>query len=197
MNSQLLGSFNAHNLLATLAVLLKEGFSLKQAVLAAEKVTPVPGRMEMVRAPNKPTGLVDYAHTPDALEKALMSLRPHLTGKLWCVFGCGGDRDRGKRPLMGKIAEGLADRVVLTNDNPRSEDPQAIMQEILAGMQQPSEVEVIADRKAAILFALNKAAVQDWILIAGKGHEDTQIIGNKIFPFNDLALLKDWMEERL
>jgi len=197
VQSHLLGSFNVHNLLAVLAVLLQAGITLAAAVQAVEKIKPVAGRMEIVRAINKPTALVDYAHTPDALRQVLESVRSHVSGKIWCVFGCGGDRDRGKRPLMGKIAQLLADHVVLTNDNPRTESADAILQEILAGMDRTEQVRIEPDRKQAILTTLAQAAPEDWIVVAGKGHEEVQIIGTVAHPFSDRQLLADWMEGRI
>ncbi|MGL5106003.1 MAG: glutamate ligase domain-containing protein, partial [Plesiomonas shigelloides] len=131
------------------------------------------------------TVLVDYAHTPDALEKALEAARLHCHGQLWCVFGCGGDRDRGKRPLMGALAEQLADRVVITDDNPRTEDPQAIVADILAGLVAPGVAQVIAGRAEAVTAAVMNAAPNDVVLLAGKGHEDYQIVGQRKLDYSD------------
>jgi UDP-N-acetylmuramoyl-L-alanyl-D-glutamate--2,6-diaminopimelate ligase len=150
------------------------------------RLRPIPGRLEPVRAPGRPLALVDYAHTPDALEHTLETLRPLVVGSLWVVFGCGGDRDRGKRPLMGEIAARLADRVIVTSDNPRSEDPQAIANEICAGMTSNlANVRVQVDRHLAIHQALTEAAPDDVVLIAGKGHETYQIIGKRTLAFDD------------
>jgi UDP-N-acetylmuramoyl-L-alanyl-D-glutamate--2,6-diaminopimelate ligase len=147
---------------------------------------PAPGRMEVVKtdASNKPTVVVDYAHTPDALAKALNAAREHCVGALWCVFGCGGDRDSGKRPVMGGIAESLADQIIVTDDNPRSEDPEVITRDILQGIKSRA-VRVIHDRGEAIATALREAQAIDLVLIAGKGHEDYQIYGDTRRSFSD------------
>jgi len=184
LNSRLIGRFNAYNLLAVLATLLILGMELKEAVARLAQALPPAGRVERFGGePGQPLVVVDYAHTPDALEKVLHALREHTPGKLWCVFGCGGDRDRGKRPVMGSIAERLADAVVLTDDNPRHESGDAIIGEILAGMN--SAPQVIRDRRAAIQAAIRGAAASDIILIAGKGHEDYQQFGDQRLPYSD------------
>ncbi len=186
LDTQLLGRFNAENSLVVLGCLLALGFSLGEAVKALAECKPAPGRMEVVKtdAPNKPTVVVDYAHTPDALAKALSAAREHCNGSLWCVFGCGGDRDSGKRPLMGGIADELADQIIVTDDNPRSEDPEAITRDILRGIKS-RDVRVIHDRGEAIAAALHAAQAIDWVLIAGKGHEDYQIYGETRRAFSD------------
>lgn len=135
-----------------------------------------------------PAVFIDYAHTPDALEAALTALQSHARGALWCVFGCGGERDAGKRPLMGRVAERLADRVVVTNDNPREESPDAIVAGILAGTEAPSDIVVIEDRAAAIAWSIGEARGDDVVLIAGKGHEDYQLIGGERLDFSDYAV---------
>lgn len=183
----LVGRYNVSNLLAVAAVLLDAG--LKPAEVAARfaELTPPPGRLEKIGGYNEPLIVVDYAHTPDALESALAALRGVATargGKLVAVFGCGGDRDRGKRPLMGEIATRLADRVVLTSDNPRSEDPLAILDDI---RQAAPSAEVIADRAAAIRTTIAQAHPADVILLAGKGHEPYQEIAGVRRPFSDLT----------
>ncbi len=185
LHSPLIGAFNVSNLLLVGATLLALGYSVAQLSDSVAKLKGVCGRMEMLTAPHKPTAIVDYAHTPDALEKALIAARQHCHGKLWCIFGCGGDRDRGKRPLMAQIAERLADRVIATDDNPRTEDKQQIMADILAGFEQPQRVSVIHDREQAIRSAIESAVENDVILIAGKGHEDYQIIGTSKQHFSD------------
>jgi UDP-N-acetylmuramoyl-L-alanyl-D-glutamate--2,6-diaminopimelate ligase len=169
-----------------LGCLLSFGVSLGEAANALSECKPAPGRMEVVKtdAANKPTVVVDYAHTPDALAKALSAAREHCSGALWCVFGCGGDRDAGKRPVMGGIADELADRIIVTDDNPRSEDPQVITREILQGITTHS-VRVIHDRAEAIATALREAQAIDLVLIAGKGHEDYQIYGETRRSFSD------------
>ncbi|HEY2465975.1 MAG TPA: UDP-N-acetylmuramoyl-L-alanyl-D-glutamate--2,6-diaminopimelate ligase [Steroidobacteraceae bacterium] len=186
VKTQLMGRFNAENSLVVLGCLLSLGVSLEEAAKVLAACQPAPGRMEVIKADaaNKPTVVVDYAHTPDALAKALSAAREHCAGALWCVFGCGGDRDAGKRPVMGGIAESLADQIIVTDDNPRSEDPQAITRDILKGIKTQS-VRVIHDRGAAIAAALLEAQAIDLVLIAGKGHEDYQIYGETRRSFSD------------
>jgi len=182
--SPLYGRFNAYNLLAVLATLLALGMDARQAAQRLSRARPVPGRVERFGgARGLPLVVVDYAHTPDALEKILLALREHAAGKLWCVFGCGGDRDRGKRPEMGRIAERLADVVVLTDDNPRHEPPERIIADIRAGML--GAARVIRGRRAAIAAALAEAGAADIVLVAGKGHEDYQQIGDERVPYSD------------
>jgi UDP-N-acetylmuramoyl-L-alanyl-D-glutamate--2,6-diaminopimelate ligase len=185
IESRLMGAFNVSNLLLALATLLTLGYPLAKLVASARQLQPVCGRMEVFNAPNKPTVVVDYAHTPDALEKALEAARLHCTGRLWCVFGCGGDRDKGKRPLMGAIAEQCADVVVITDDNPRSEDPAAIVNDILGGLLDPGRARVMAGRAQAVTNTIMQAQPQDIVLVAGKGHEDYQIIGNRRLDYSD------------
>ncbi|WP_304985924.1 UDP-N-acetylmuramoyl-L-alanyl-D-glutamate--2,6-diaminopimelate ligase [Coxiella-like endosymbiont] len=182
----LFGRFNISNLLAVIGVLGLSGVSLEKSFLELSKLKNVPGRMQLVECASGPQVVVDYAHTPDALEKALMSLREHCRGQLICIFGCGGDRDRGKRPQMGAIAERYTDQVIVTNDNPRSESPLAIIQDIKAGFKNPQSVVVETDRAAAIHYAVQKATVDDIVLIAGKGYETTQVIGRDVLPFDDV-----------
>ena len=180
--------FNASNLLAALAVLLVMGVPLADALQRTARARPVPGRMELITGrADQPTVIVDYAHSPDALQQALAAVREHSAtgGRVWCVFGCGGDRDRGKRPLMGAIAEQYADFVVVTDDNPRHEDPIGIVAEILAGMNRPYAAYVHRDRAEALGFAIRHAAATDIILVAGKGHENYQLIGAEKIPYSD------------
>lgn len=186
VKTQLMGRFNAENSLVIIGCLLALGISLSEAAAALADCKPAPGRMEIVKtdARNKPTVVVDYAHTPDALSKALSAAREHCEGALWCVFGCGGDRDAGKRPAMGAIADELADQIIVTDDNPRSEDPQAITRDILKGIASRT-VRVIHDRGEAIATALKEAQPIDLVLIAGKGHEDYQIYGDTRRSFSD------------
>jgi UDP-N-acetylmuramoyl-L-alanyl-D-glutamate--2,6-diaminopimelate ligase len=181
-----LGRFNASNVAAVLATLGAMGYPLKKILPALKKLKPVPGRMEAITLKNGALAVIDYAHTPDALEKALTALREHCDGRLVCVFGCGGDRDKGKRPLMGRVAQGLADTAIVTNDNPRSEVPSAIIDDILQGMGDDKPM-VIEDRAQAIAHALSMAAADDVVLIAGKGHEGGQIIGERVLNFSDKA----------
>ncbi|MET0535039.1 MAG: UDP-N-acetylmuramoyl-L-alanyl-D-glutamate--2,6-diaminopimelate ligase [Steroidobacter sp.] len=185
LRSRFVGDFNVENLLAVLATLLTSGVSMQQAIGALENCTAPPGRMETLTAPGRPLAIVDYAHTPDALEKALLAVRKHRSGKLVCVFGCGGDRDPGKRPLMGAIAERLADRVIVTDDNPRTENGDVIVADILKGLAQPDKVIVERDRAAAIARAIADSGAGDVVLIAGKGHEDYQIVGEERRSFSD------------
>lgn len=187
IDSQLLGDFNLSNLLAVVAVLGELGLAAEIEALVP-KLRPIAGRMERVPVQSDIEVVVDYAHTPDALEHALTALRQHCRGRLWCVFGCGGDRDRGKRPLMGQVAERLADRVVLTSDNPRSEQPEAILNDILLGTSGTALVE--SDRAAALQLAIGQAQPGDIVLVAGKGHEDYQIIGQERRPFSDAQVAR-------
>jgi UDP-N-acetylmuramoyl-L-alanyl-D-glutamate--2,6-diaminopimelate ligase len=184
--TRLLGRFNAENALVVIACLLSLDVPLAEAARVLAECVPPPGRMEVV-APgvlDKPMAVVDYAHTPDALAKALGALREHCQGALWCVFGCGGDRDPGKRSLMGAIADEAADRIIVTDDNPRSENPQAITRDIVSGIKAKA-VRVIHDRGEAIGTALREAGAGDVVLIAGKGHEDYQIYGATRRSFSD------------
>ena len=195
LSAGLLGRFNASNLLATLATLLTLGLPFAEALARLARTATVPGRMERLGGGSgQPLAVIDYAHTPHALEQVLSALREHgQTGRLWCVFGCGGDRDPGKRPLMGAIAEQQADRVVVTDDNPRTEDPDRIVSDILTGMQHPGRVMVIRDRRTAITYALTEAEPGDIVLVAGKGHENDQIVGTERFPFSDGAVVHDFL----
>lgn len=193
--SPLLGRFNLMNLLEAVAALLQQGLPLADLLAAVASFPGVPGRMQRVVAPNQPAGqagarphpavLVDYAHTPDGLDSALAACRPFSQGQLICVFGCGGDRDRGKRPLMGAIAARLADRVVVTSDNPRSEDPAQILEDVVAGIPAGTDLRVEADRAQAIAEAIASAQAEDLVLIAGKGHEDYQILATGRIHFDD------------
>jgi UDP-N-acetylmuramyl-tripeptide synthetase len=188
--TRLIGQYNVSNLLGVIAAMRAMGVPLAQAVRACAGLLPVPGRMERLSEPGKPLVAVDYAHTPDALDKALQALAPlaqQRGGKLWCVFGCGGDRDPTKRPLMAAVVEKNADRVVVTSDNPRSEKPENIISQILLGLSRRECVEVQADRALAIAETIALAAPQDVVLLAGKGHEDYQEIAGAKLPFSDQA----------
>lgn len=187
LTAPLIGQFNGMNILSALASLLVLGIPLDTLAQTASKLKPVIGRMELFFDPARSTPklVVDYAHTPDALEKALQALRIHCEGELWCIFGCGGDRDTGKRPLMTQAAQAYADKLVITDDNPRSEDPKAIVKDMLDGAEQPEQIQVMHSRFAAIEYAFTHAQVQDMILIAGKGHEDYQIIGAQRIHYSD------------
>lgn len=195
VTSRLLGRFNVANVLGVLGVLLGAGVALETAAAAVAALSSPPGRMQCLGGAGKPLAVVDYAHSPDALEAVLLSLRPlaeAVGGRLTCVFGCGGDRDRGKRSLMGAIAARGADQVLLTSDNPRGEDPMAIITDILEGVLAEAQTEqaplVVADRREAIAAAIAAAAAGDVVLIAGKGHEDYQEIAGRRIPFSDAAV---------
>lgn len=192
VKTQLIGDFNVSNVLAVVGVLLEQGYDLASVVRWVEKLQPAVGRMQQLGGQDAPLVVIDYAHTPDALEKALTTLQPiarQRHGKLWCVFGCGGDRDSGKRAPMGQVAAATADQVIVTSDNPRSEALAAINAQILEGVQVsglPTEaLQVIEDRAAAILAAVKHAARADVVLVAGKGHEDYQEISGRKQPFLD------------
>jgi UDP-N-acetylmuramoyl-L-alanyl-D-glutamate--2,6-diaminopimelate ligase len=180
------GDFNVSNAVIVLAAMLKQGVPMGEACEALAFVSAPPGRMEKVAVEGiLPSVFIDYAHTPQALDVALSALRTHCKGKLWCVFGCGGDRDAGKRPQMGRMAERRAHRLVITSDNPRSEAPGAIISDIVAGLENPDQATVIEDRAAAIAWAIHEAAASDMILVAGKGHENYQLIGGDRIDFSD------------
>jgi UDP-N-acetylmuramoyl-L-alanyl-D-glutamate--2,6-diaminopimelate ligase len=186
LKTKLMGRFNAENAVIVVACLLALGATLNEAAAALAECSAPPGRMEVI-APHgidKPLAVIDYAHTPDALAKALGALREHCRGALWCVFGCGGDRDPGKRPMMGSVADDLADRIIVTDDNPRSESPEAITNGITVGIKS-QQARVIHDRGEAIAAALHEASPSDIVLIAGKGHEDYQIYGDERRNFSD------------
>jgi len=196
IHTGLLGGFNLSNLLAAAGTLAVLGMPWQQVMHELEIMHPVPGRMHCLGGePGQPVVVVDYAHTPDALRHALGALRAHLHGRLVCVFGCGGDRDRGKRPMMGRVAEELADRIVLTSDNSRGEEPSAIFADVLAGLQRPSAVRVIEDRGAAIREAVATAGEGDIVLVAGKGHEAWQETRGQRIPFSDEAAVRAALEE--
>ncbi|MEO8024460.1 UDP-N-acetylmuramoyl-L-alanyl-D-glutamate--2,6-diaminopimelate ligase [Polaromonas sp.] len=188
LSTALVGQYNVSNLLGVIAALRALGLPLKNVVEACAHLSPVPGRMETIALTGRPLVVVDYAHTPDALEKVLGALKPVAggrAGKLWCIFGCGGERDASKRPLMARVAEQHADRVVVTSDNPRGEDPQAIIGQILTGFKQGDAVQVQVDRALAIALAVSQAQAGDVILIAGKGHETYQETAGVRQPFSD------------
>jgi UDP-N-acetylmuramoyl-L-alanyl-D-glutamate--2,6-diaminopimelate ligase len=194
--TRLLGRFNVSNLLAVAACLGRLGFSFDAIRSALANLDPVAGRMNRIGGEALPLVVVDYAHTPDALEQALTSLRAHVHGKLICVFGCGGERDVGKRPEMGRIAEALADAVIVTDDNPRGEDGDAIVGAIVAGLAEPERATIERDRRKAIALAIGVARAGDIVLIAGKGHEPYQEIGGVRHPFDDLAVARDALGAR-
>ena len=192
VSTPLIGQVNVPNVLLLITTLLSLSTPVTDIKQIVAGLRPAPGRMELYSAEGKPQVVVDYAHTPDALEKALHSVRQHCQGQLWCLFGCGGDRDHAKRPLMGRAADQLADQVIITNDNSRSENPELIASEIALGMQ--GDFDVILDRRQAIETAISRAGEDDWVLVAGKGHETTQEIEGEILPFSDRDQVADLME---
>lgn len=195
LQSRLLGRFNVDNLLVVAGVLKALGWSAARSVRILQQLEPVAGRMNRLGGDGvAPLVVVDYAHTPDALEQVLRSLRSHTAGRLVCVFGCGGERDSGKRPQMAAIAQALADEVLVTDDNPRHEDGNAIIADILAGFSDPDAVQVERDRARAIATAIGGAQAEDTILIAGKGHEPYQEVAGVKHPFDDRAVARKIME---
>ena len=197
-NSPLIGQFNLSNLLAAVGTALHLGINLKTIVSSLPGFVGVPGRMERVQVNSHQdiSVIVDYAHTPDSLENLLQASRPFISGQTICVFGCGGDRDRTKRPLMGKIAAELADLVVVTSDNPRTENPEQILQDVVAGIPDTIEPIIIGDRAKAIATAIANARSGDGVLIAGKGHEDYQILGTEKIHFDDREQARSALSDR-
>ncbi|VFP82037.1 UDP-N-acetylmuramoyl-L-alanyl-D-glutamate--2,6-diaminopimelate ligase [Candidatus Erwinia haradaeae] len=185
IKSSLIGSFNISNLLISLATLLSLSYPLDKLIKTASQLQPPFGRMEIFKGINQPKIIVDYAHTPDALQQALIALRSHCQGQLWCIFGCGGNRDIHKRALMGAIVEKLSDVIIITNDNPRNENPKKIIQDILSGFVYKKRAKVIMNRVEAISYAVITAQKKDTILLAGKGSENYQIIGTNNFSYSD------------
>jgi len=183
LSTPLIGKVNIPNLELLVATLLALSVPIDDIGSIVAQIKPAPGRMELIQATDIAKVVIDYAHTPDALEKALLSVKEHCAGALWCVFGCGGDRDKEKRPLMGKIADRYADHIVITNDNPRSEAPSIIVEQIAEGIS--GVMEVVLDRAQAINQSIHRAGEDDWVLIAGKGHETTQTIAEQVLPFSD------------
>lgn len=182
-STPLIGAVNIPNVEMLVATLLALSTPIEDIQSILSKLRPAPGRMELYKSDTSASVVVDYAHTPDALSKALESVRKHCSGKLWCVFGCGGDRDQTKRPIMGAAADKHADVLMVTNDNPRSESPESIAKHIVSGIE--GEHHVVLDRAEAIAHAISLASKDDWVLIAGKGHESTQQIGQEFLPFSD------------
>jgi len=196
VRSGLLGAFNVSNLLAAAGTLALLGMPWTRVLHQLEIMHPVPGRMHCLGGePNQPVVVVDYAHTPDALQQALKALRSHLHGRLVCVFGCGGDRDRGKRPMMAQVAESLADQLVLTTDNPRNEEPSAIFEDMLGGLERPADAQIVEDRGTAIRQAIRGSSEGDIVLVAGKGHEAWQESRGQKIPFSDEAAVRAALEE--
>ena len=192
----LIGEFNASNVVAACASLLALGYDFDALLQVAPKLTAVCGRMELFKQAGQAACVVDYAHTPDALEKALQALRVHCEGQLWCVYGCGGDRDTGKRPLMAKVAEQYSDFAVITDDNPRTESASTIVTDMLTGLAKPDAVQVIHDRREAIHWAMSQSKPNDIILVAGKGHEDYQIIGVHKHHYSDRETIIEMLDNQ-
>lgn len=192
----LIGEFNASNVVAACASLLALGYDLDALLQVAPKLIAVCGRMELFKQVGQAACVVDYAHTPDALEKALQALRVHCEGQLWCVYGCGGDRDTGKRPLMAKVAEQYSDFAVITDDNPRTESASTIVTDMLTGLAKPDAVQVIHDRREAIHWAMSQSKANDIILVAGKGHEDYQIIGVHKHHYSDRETIIEMLDNQ-
>jgi UDP-N-acetylmuramoyl-L-alanyl-D-glutamate--2,6-diaminopimelate ligase len=197
IQSALIGSFNIDNLLSCIAVLQLLNFDRQQIESAMQQLKPIPGRMEYYPPLNEyPAVVIDFAHTEQALKACLSAVKDSYQGELYCVFGCGGDRDQSKRPKMAAVAEQLADHVILTDDNPRTESAHKIMNDIVIGLQHPELVRVIHDRAAAIKTAISQANENDLVVIAGKGHEQFQIIGEKKIPFSDRDLVLETRQEQ-
>ncbi len=195
LSTSLLGEFNIRNVLSTIACLLMQGERFEEVVKTVPQLSAISGRMEMFCFKQQANIVVDYAHTPDALEKALAALTKHTKAKPWCVFGCGGDRDKGKRPQMAAIAERLSERIVITSDNARSEDPKTIENDIKAGLHHPDNAVCLADRKEAITYCLKHAPKDSLILVAGKGHETYQTIQDKQIEYDERAYVMQLQEE--
>ena len=194
-SSRLIGRVNAYNILIVCAELVKRGHSVRDIAEIVAGLEPVPGRMNRIEGPAGQRVVIDYAHTPEALENALATLREVTAGQLLCVFGCGGERDQGKRRMMGRVAEALADEVILTDDNPRGEDHMKILREIQAGMARPERVRVIPDRRQAIGYAVAGVGASDCALVAGKGHETTQDLGDRVVAFSDFDAVRSALVE--
>jgi UDP-N-acetylmuramoyl-L-alanyl-D-glutamate--2,6-diaminopimelate ligase len=187
----LIGRFNLNNILSVVAVLGVKLQNADEVFKIVNQLTSVAGRMQLIREDDKPLIIVDYAHTPDALEQALMATREHCNGKIVTVFGCGGDRDSAKRPLMARVAEKYSNAVIFTDDNPRTETPETIIDDMRAGLKNPDKVTYVSDRKQAIEQAVASVSSLDVVVIAGKGHEGYQIIGTTKHKLSDVTLAKD------
>ncbi|QCI25437.1 UDP-N-acetylmuramoyl-L-alanyl-D-glutamate--2,6-diaminopimelate ligase [Buchnera aphidicola (Sitobion avenae)] len=197
ISSCLIGYFNVTNLLLSLACLLELGYNLSDLIRTSKKITPVHGRMETFFRIKKPTFIIDYAHTPDALQKTLDAIYLHYRKYIWCIFGCGGERDQKKRSIMGAIAEKMSDKVILTNDNPRNEKEIKIIQDILSGCKNKKKILIIPNRKKAIYYAYLKSKHNHIILIAGKGHEEQQIIKNRDIKYSDKKTVLNLLENKI
>jgi len=195
IRSALIGEFNAENLLAGLVLLMSSGVSLASAAAAMSQAKPVAGRMQRVPSMSgQPVVVIDFAHTPDALEKVLLALRIHTVGKIWCVFGCGGNRDAGKRPLMAEVVAGLADEMVITADNPRGEEFNRIVSDMVKGIPENVAFQIVEDRNVAVAHAIANASSDDLVLIAGKGHEGYQEVSGVKQPYSDLSAVQSAMQ---
>jgi len=192
----LMGSFNVSNALAVLATLLLNNVAFDESIKRLQAITPVAGRMELIIAENKPAVIVDYAHTPQGVAAACNAVKQHFSAGLWCVFGCGGDRDREKRPLMAQAVERYADHIIVTSDNPRHEDPRLIIEQIVNGLAEPDAAMTYVDRREAIAHAVAHATPDEVILIAGKGHESCQIVGDKYIVFDDRDVARALLDAR-
>lgn len=192
----LLGRFNVSNALAVLSTLLLSQVSFENAIASLTAIHSVDGRVEIIAEDDKPVVVVDYAHTEQGLAAVSESMRDHFTGAIWCVFGCGGDRDRTKRPLMAKVAEKYTDKIIVTTDNPRHEDPQSIIDEVLTGFSSMDNVEAVLDRRQAIDIAITNAQPGDVVLLAGKGHETSQIVGDVHIAFDDRRVAREFLAVR-
>ena len=194
-NTALMGAFNVDNTIACISSLVALGLDRASIQSAITGLQPIPGRMEKFSGgSNRAAAVIDFAHTEQALRACLTTSREHTAGQLWCVFGCGGDRDQGKRPGMGRAAEELADRIIITDDNPRTEDPHTIVTEIRKGLNNPDEACIVHNRQAAIEYALTQAKNGDLVVIAGKGHEQEQIIGHQRYPFSDRHVVQRFLQ---
>ena len=196
VRTRLLGAFNVANVLTAVGIGLALGLELESMLTAVADFPGVPGRMEPIDEGQPFTVLVDYAHTPDSVRNVLDTARELSEGRLLAVLGCGGDRDRGKRPQMGAEAEAVADRVIITSDNPRSEEPDAIIADIIAGVTSPESVAIEPDRREAIRLALEEAGPKDVVLILGKGHESGQEFADRRIPFDDREVARSLLRER-
>lgn len=194
LKSQLIGIFNVSNLLLALAATLELGYPLDFLIKTCKFIKTICGRMQTFHSINKPKIIIDYAHNPDSLKNLLTTLKIKYNKKLWCIFGCGGNRDQTKRAKMGAIAENLSDKIILTNDNPRNENPIKIISNILEGCKNKKNIIVIVERKDAIKFAITQADKKDLIVIAGKGHETYQIIGDNYYYFSDHKIVTKLLE---
>ncbi|WP_348769591.1 UDP-N-acetylmuramoyl-L-alanyl-D-glutamate--2,6-diaminopimelate ligase [Buchnera aphidicola] len=197
LSTCLIGKFNIENLLLALACMLEMNYKLSDLIKTSLELQPIYGRMQKFNIINKPIVIIDYAHTPDALKKSLNAIKfQYSKKKIWCIFGCGGERDYKKRPLMGKIAEKIADQIIITNDNPRNENPNQIIKDIKSGCIQNKKLIIIPNRKKAISYVFFHSNIDDIIFIAGKGHENYQIIGDQYINYSDQEVVLNLLEKK-